>query len=619
MHKYISMIPYANLAPLRQFGPPSGYSFVYLDPRRSVQALIDNHVIAAAVPVGALTTLGDRVRCVGMYGVASCDAVESVMLFSKHSWKDLGKEHKIYLSTHSETSIRLLHILLRRRKRDNVGIPKPVLDINDADAVLLIGDDALAFADSGSFKFAYDLAGLWYKAMGKPMVFARWVVNKNTGKGVKDALESWLDQIKRRQKSLVSASADIESSRLGIQKKDMLSYLKGIRFALCSDDLAGQDLFMTEVNRCEDEFRRWVACVRGDAQKVRRFSRARINRSKAVKLLSEAPINELMQMGFAERKKKHPGDLVSFVMDTNPNYTNVCTTRCRFCAFWESGGSVESYTMTPSQLADKVEASWKRGAGTVLLQGGHNPEINLRKCIAYIRRINERCPGIQVHPFSPPEIDYLARREGKTPEYVLNVIWNEGVHTLPGGGAEILVDRVRSRLSPDKCTAQRWLDIMEIAHGIGFKTTATMMYGHLEKPRDIIEHLFRLRDLQDRTGGFSSFVPWSFKPGNSELSKFVKEAAHPSLYVRIIAVARIVLDNFSHIQSSWFSETDNAGILGLIAGADDFGGVLVEENVLKTAGYSRSATADDIKKLIRNAGFTPALRNSDYRITKIFR
>jgi cyclic dehypoxanthinyl futalosine synthase len=232
--------------------------------------------------------------------------------------------------------------------------------------------------------------------------------------------------------------------------------------------------------------------------------------------------------------------------------------------------------------------------------------------VGYIRAIQEACPGIHIHPFSPSEYVFMAAHENLPLADVLACVYREGIRTIPGGGAEILVEELRARIAPRKASVPQWLDACETAHGIGFRTTATLMYGHLETDDDIVTHLIRLRRLQDQTGGFNSFIPWSFKPGGSPLSREVAAAAHAAQYIRIIATARLVLDNFPHIQSSWFSESASAGVLGLLAGADDFGGVLMEEHVLKEAGHSPAATLATVKDLIRSAGFIPVQRNSDY-------
>jgi len=346
--------------------------------------------------------------------------------------------------------------------------------------------------------------------------------------------------------------------------------------------------------------------------------RQRYDRHQALALLTELPMGELMNLAHRERVSRFPEGRVTFVVDTNPNYTNVCVTGCAFCAFFRKAGDRDAYLLTPSELAEKVETAAAKGATTVLLQGGHNPKVCLKDWQAYIAAIGSVCPNVHIHPFSPAEIAFVAEKERCSVSEVLQTLWDAGIRTIPGGGAEILAESVREVIAPRKATTDQWLDVNETAHRMGFTTTATMMFGHVETDEDIIDHLLRLRGLQDRTAGFTSFIPWSFKPGRTPLSRRVKQLAHPARYVRIIAVARLVLDNFPHVQSSWFSESISAGQLGLLAGADDFGGVLVEEHVHKEAGHDRKASVDNVVTIIRRAGFIPARRDSYYRILETF-
>jgi cyclic dehypoxanthinyl futalosine synthase len=342
---------------------------------------------------------------------------------------------------------------------------------------------------------------------------------------------------------------------------------------------------------------------------------ARLDAADALELLvGEIPLGDLMMHAHAARMRHQPDPIVTFVYDTNPNYTNVCVTHCEFCAFWRSDKAKDAYTLAPDELAARVRSAADAGATTVLLQGGHNPRVTLADWLAYIAAIRAACPTVHIHPFSPPEIAFLADQEGRTTQEVLEHLRAAGIRTLPGGGAEILVQRVRDAIAPDKCGAARWLEIMTEAHQLGMRTTATMMYGHVETPAEIVEHLLAVRAVQDRTNGFSSFIPWSFKPGNSTLGKKVKVAAHPLLYLRLIATARLVLDNVPHVQSSWFSEDLRTGQLGLLAGADDFGGLLFEESVLGKAGHAPKTSLARTLDVISAMGFMPAQRNSFYEI-----
>ena len=344
----------------------------------------------------------------------------------------------------------------------------------------------------------------------------------------------------------------------------------------------------------------------------------RIDRRQALELLTRTPMGELMARAHAVRMNRHPEDVVTFVFDTNPNYTNICVTRCRFCAFCRPATDPDAYTLTAEEVAARVKGAADQGATTVLLQGGHNPDVRLEDWLGYIRAIGEACPQVHIHPFSPAEYIFMADQENCAVEEVLQAVYDVGVRTIPGGGAEILSERVRRIIAPAKADTRQWLDVCEAAHRIGFKTTATMMYGHVESDEEIVDHLLLLRDLQDRTGGFASFIPWSFKLGNTTLGREVGRTVHPAKYIRIIALARLVLDNFDHIQSSWFSENVGAGQLGLLAGADDFGGILVEENVLQQAGHDRATTLENVKTIIRRAGFIPAQRDSYYNTLKCF-
>ncbi|HNR31200.1 MAG TPA: cyclic dehypoxanthinyl futalosine synthase [Candidatus Hydrogenedentes bacterium] len=344
----------------------------------------------------------------------------------------------------------------------------------------------------------------------------------------------------------------------------------------------------------------------------------RIGFREALYLLLDAPQLALMEQADAVRRARHPGDDVTFVIDTNPNYTNVCVTECTFCSFYRKPGHPEAYTLTPEQVAAKVARAHALGATTVLLQGGHNPALPFHYYFDLIAAIRAAAPDIHLHLFSPPEIAHIAETCGRTREAVLGAFWDAGMRTMPGGGAEILVDDVRRGVSPKKISSDDWIDIMRAAHRIGMKTSATMTYGHRESPEDIIDHLLRLRRLQDETGGFYAFIPWSLKPGRSPLSRLVAEEELPSLYVRVIAVARLVLDNFPHIQASWFGEGWRAGQLALHAGADDFGGLLLEENVLRQADHNVATTLDAVLTAIRDAGFTPVQRTTTYERLRRF-
>lgn len=340
----------------------------------------------------------------------------------------------------------------------------------------------------------------------------------------------------------------------------------------------------------------------------------RVSTEEGLFLLTDALPVDLASMASALRHKKVPGGRVTYTLDTNPNYTDICDTRCAFCAFHHAPGSGEGYALEIPEIIEKVKRAASAGAYTVLLQGGHNPDIKLPWYVDLIKALVTEVPQVHPHLFSPPEIHSIAQREGCSVEDVLKTFYECGLRTIPGGGAEILVERVRKKISPLKASTDDWLNVSATAHAIGFKTTATMMYGHVETDAEIVEHLVRIRETQDQTGGFLAFIPWSFKKGNTPLSKMVAETAPPGKYLRIIALARIMLDNFDHVQASWFSEGASAGQVALHFGADDFGGTLIEENVLKTTGFINKTTEEEVRLLIEEAGFAPARRSTLYQL-----
>jgi cyclic dehypoxanthinyl futalosine synthase len=334
-------------------------------------------------------------------------------------------------------------------------------------------------------------------------------------------------------------------------------------------------------------------------------------------LLSEdAPLLELGALAQKIRAQKSDPHHVTFVVDSNPNYTNICDTDCLFCAFYRRKKDADAYTLSVDQVMEKVQNAVNQGATTILLQGGHNRELPLSYYTDIVREMRKRFPKITPHCFTASEVQTVAQVSQMTLEGVLQALWDAGQRTLPGGGAEVLSDRVREKLAHKKGGAEKWLEVHRAAHKIGFKSTATMMYGHVETPEDIVDHWNRVRDLQDETHGFTAFIPWSFKPQNTVLERRHPSRTGPIPYLRMLAASRIYLDNFEHIQASWFSEGKKAGQVSLHFGADDFGGTLIDENVHAAAGFVNKATTNDVTRLIHEAGFTPRQRTTLYEPVK---
>jgi cyclic dehypoxanthinyl futalosine synthase len=343
----------------------------------------------------------------------------------------------------------------------------------------------------------------------------------------------------------------------------------------------------------------------------------RVTREKGLILLQKAELLDLAELANEIRFKKNPEQQVTFVVDTNPNYTNICNVDCIFCAFYRHPGEKDEYTYSVDEMIHNFKNAAANGVTTVLLQGGVNPAVPFEYYLELVKRTIEEVPQVHPHFFSTSEIIGMSQVSGFSIREVLQKLWNVGLRTIPGGGAEILSDRVKKKISHLKGTSADWLNLMREAHKLGYKTTATMMYGHLETDEDLVEHLEVIRQLQDEYHGFTAFIPWSFKPGNTPLHKIIPTYASSTRYLQILALSRIYLDNFDHIQASWFSEGKKIGQIALHFGADDFGGTLFEENVHAEADYVNKTSIDEVIRLIQGSGFTPIQRTTLYEIIKV--
>jgi cyclic dehypoxanthinyl futalosine synthase len=337
--------------------------------------------------------------------------------------------------------------------------------------------------------------------------------------------------------------------------------------------------------------------------------------SLGISLLGSTDLLELGARADSVRHMLHPQGVVTFISDRNINYTNICISRCHFCAFHRDEDHPEAYVLSYEEIGRKIEEAKAHGAVEIMLQGGLHPLLPLDWYTALLRYIKKNHP-IHIHGFSAPEIDHLSRISDKPVKRVIEILIEAGLDSIPGGGAEILSASLRRRISPRKTGVKRWLEVHETAHNLGLRTTATMVYGLGESPGEIIAHLQRIRSLQERTGGFTAFIPWSFQPGNTRL---VIPRTAPVLYLRILAASRILLDNIPNIQASWVTQGPEIAQLALYFGANDFGSTMLEENVVRAAGCSFKAMDEKtIARLIAEAGFIPALRTQDYRIIRRF-
>src|SRR6187399_1406362 len=338
----------------------------------------------------------------------------------------------------------------------------------------------------------------------------------------------------------------------------------------------------------------------------------RVDRAEALELYRHAPTTLLGRLADGIRARKHPSRTVTYIIDRNVNYTNLCVARCNFCAFYRTVGSPDGYVLGFDEILAKIQETIDLGGNQLLLQGGHNPDLPIQWYEDLFRTIKATFPDFKLHALSPPEVLHISRLNGLTTREVIDRLVAAGLDSIPGGGAEILVDRVRMVLHClGKATADEWLGVMRHAHRAGLRTTATMMYGTVETPEERLEHLFRLRELQDETGGFTAFITWSYQPQHTELGG--TEATGID-YLRTLAIARLVLDNFDNLQASWVTQGGKVGQLSLAYGANDMGSVMIEENVVRAAGASYCMDEVEIVRNIENAGFAAKRRNMHYDV-----
>jgi cyclic dehypoxanthinyl futalosine synthase len=357
-----------------------------------------------------------------------------------------------------------------------------------------------------------------------------------------------------------------------------------------------------------------------DALTERILAGERISTDDALELY-RWPLEELGAVANARRdlaKAKSYGgrgrEIVTYIVDRNINYTNVCNVYCKFCAFYRTERDEDHYVLSFEQIDQKLDELSAVGGVQILMQGGHHPKLPFEWYIDLLLHIRQKYPHINIHGFSPPELQHFAEIFGMPLREVISEFKEAGLGSIPGGGGEILVDRVRKKISPLKINSDEWLEVMQLAHELGLKSSATMMFGHVETIADRVEHLRRIRDQQDRSGGFTAFICWTFQPQNTVLK--VTQQTGVSEYLRTQALARLFLDNIDNVQSSWVTQGPGIGQIALRYGANDFGSVMMEENVVSSAGTTFRLNAAEIESLICDAGYEPRRRNNWYELLK---
>jgi cyclic dehypoxanthinyl futalosine synthase len=587
-------------------------------PAEVARRVAEDEADVALMPVAAAATIGD-LRAVRGCAIAARGAVRSVVLVSERPLEEL-EEVSVDLS--SRTSV----VLARLEMRARLGGREPrLLGASPRDAIegvggkrgaLVIGDPALAI--EGRFPHVVDLGLAWKGRTGLPFVFAAWFGRAGA---LSVEQERTLVEAKRAGIARRDAIADAHAARTGLPAESLRSYLRdAVVFDLGDDERRGLDRFYGEaaaagllpeatVRFFDDDRKPATQVPDVDTLLARAAGGERLSASEGERLLDEASLFDLGLAADAVRRRKHPQGVVTYIVDRNVNYTNVCTTSCRFCAFYRPAGHPEGYVLTREQLGRKLQEVVDAGGVQILLQGGLHPGLRIEWYEELFRWMKQEYK-LGLHALSPEEILHIGRLEGLGVRAVLERLRAAGLDSVPGGGAEILVDRVRRKIAKAKCTSDEWLGVMRVAHQMGLRSSATMMYGTVDTPRDRVNHLIKLRDLQDETGGFTAFFCWDFQ---HERGTTIEPGDHGTvLYLRQQALARILLDNVDHIGASWVTQGPEIGQVALRFGADDFGSVMFEENVVSSAGTTFCMNADAMEKRIRAAGFKATRRNVRY-------
>ena len=347
---------------------------------------------------------------------------------------------------------------------------------------------------------------------------------------------------------------------------------------------------------------------------------SRMSKEEAVELIKNGDLKSLGEMASEVKKRLHPKKITTFVVDRNINYTNVCWVDCNFCAFYRHGKDDDAYVLSFEEIDRKIEELLEIGGTQILFQGGVHPKLKIEWYEDLVEHIHKKFPTVTIHGFSAVEIDYIAKVSRISVEEVLKRLAAKGLSSIPGAGAEILSDRVRDIIAPKKIDVKDWLNVHRLAHKNGIKSTATMMFGTVESDEEIVEHWDLIRSLQDETGGFRAFIMWSFQPYNTKLQRegIVTHKTSPNRYLRLLAVSRLFLDNFKNIQSSWVTQGSYIGQMALLYGANDLGSTMMEENVVKAAGAANRMNQEEMIRLIKDIGETPAKRNTAYEILETF-
>ncbi len=597
-------------------------------PSRCADRLASGDADLGLIPVGAYATSETELRIVPGIAIASHGAVRTVLLVSEVPWEEL---EEIALDGASRSSALLLRLLCHER-----GLTPRFREVPHEEVLGVVGGQAgkkigaLVIGDAGfeaaeKFSHVQDLGEAWTALTGLPFVFAVWAGRPDAvdAEAIATLQASLQDGLAARP-TIARAWGEAHGGPPALYE----TYLtRNIRYHLGSEELSGMSAFFERARAAGlipnvVRPRLYETAVATAGQGAGRQARsvdallsdaaggARLSPEDAARLYAEAPVLELGAAADQRRRALHPEDVVTYIIDRNVNYTNVCVTRCKFCNFYRPPtNKTDGYVLSREELARKFQETVDLGGVQILLQGGLNPNLPIGWYEELFRWMKANFP-LAIHGLSPEEIRYIAEIENMSIRAVIERLIAAGLDSIPGGGAEILDDEIRHAISPLKCSTDTWMEVMRQAHALGLRTTATMVFGFGEEPRHLINHWERLRALQDQTAGFTAFICWPFQAEGTRLK--LHDDTTAMRYLRIFALSRLYLDNFPSLQVSWPTMGPEVGQVGLRFGGNDFGSAMIEENVVSQAGAIFKLSADDIERYIRAAGFTPRRRNMRY-------
>ncbi len=604
----VACVGYTNSWPLTRHLDPELFDVSGSVPSEAARKLANGEADVGLIPVASLFSDGDYRVVPGL--ALGCDgAVASVLLVGE---TPIEEWDAVALDGASRTSVVLAQILLRGPLAErlggrelrvfNVDPGTPAFHAQGKTGAVVIGDAARNLPERLTTRI--DLGQVWKEWTGLPFVFAVWAGRKDLPH---EAIQGLRASAAKGLPERASAPPEdrtylTEQMRYELDDRALMGLRRFAALGKAAGFFPKEDVSLYEPPRTRIR-------VDLDTLLAKGADGERLTEAEGVRLATEARVEDLGNAAHLRRITLHPGKEVTYIISRNINYTNVCVTACKFCAFYRPKNHKEAYTLTKDQISVKLDELVKVGGIETLLQGGLNMALGIEYYEDLFRWMKAGWPGVALHALSPEEVFHIMNVSKLTMDQTLDRLIDAGMDSIPGGGAEVLVDSVRKRIAPLKCTSDEWLEVMRQAHKRGLRSSATMMFGMGETPAHRVEHLMRLRDLQDEYNGFTAFICWTFVPDNTYITPANNTAAD---YLRVNAVARLMLDNFDNLQASWVTQGPGVAQASLYMGCNDFGSVMLEENVVSAAGSTWSMDIAAVEHNIREAGFVPVRRNMRY-------